>query len=102
MDNCNPVATPMELGVKLSKFEGGEAVEANKYRSMIGSLRYLTCTRPDIAFSVGVTSRYMSDPRHSHLKAVKMIMRYLKGTKDLRMFYSKSDNFELTGYVDSD
>ena len=102
MDNCNPVATPMELGVKLSKFEGGEAVEANSYRSMVGSLRYLTCTRPDIAFAVGVASRYMSDPRHSHLKAVKRIMRYLKGTEDLGMFYSKSDKFELTGFVDSD
>ena len=56
MEHCNPVATPMELGTKLSKFEGGNSVEANLYQSLVGSLRYLTCTRPDIAYSVGVVS----------------------------------------------
>jgi hypothetical protein len=56
MSDCNPVATLMKLGAKLSKLEGGEAVDLNTYRSMISSLRYLTCTRPDIAFAVGVAS----------------------------------------------
>jgi Reverse transcriptase (RNA-dependent DNA polymerase) len=71
MHDCNPVATPMELGAKLSKLEGGEAVDSNTYRSIIESLRYLTCTRPDIAFVVWVASRFMEDPRHSHLKATR-------------------------------
>jgi Reverse transcriptase (RNA-dependent DNA polymerase) len=56
MSDCNPVATPMELGAKLSKLEGGESVDWNTYRSMIGSLRYLTCTRLDIAFAVRVAN----------------------------------------------
>jgi hypothetical protein len=53
----------MELDTKLSKFEGGEVVDSNTYWSMIDSMRYLTCTRPDIAFTVGVASRFMEDPR---------------------------------------
>jgi Reverse transcriptase (RNA-dependent DNA polymerase) len=56
MHDCNPVATPMELGAKLSKLEGGETVDSNTYWSIIRSLRYLTCTRPNIAFTVGVAS----------------------------------------------
>jgi hypothetical protein len=56
MSYCNPVASPMKLDVKLSKLEGEEVVDSNTYQSMIGSLRYLTCTRPDIAFAAGVAS----------------------------------------------
>jgi hypothetical protein len=92
----------MELGAKLSKLEGGEAVDSNTYQSMIGSLRYLTCTRPDIAFAVGVASRFMEDPRNPYLKALKKILKYIKGTEDLGLFYQKTNVFELAGYVDSD
>jgi Reverse transcriptase (RNA-dependent DNA polymerase) len=102
MHDCNPVATPMELGAKLSKLEGGEDVDSNTYQSIIGSLRYLTCTKPDIAFVVGVASQFMEDPRHSHLKVVKRILRYVKGTEDLGLLYQKTDILELTSYVDSD
>jgi Reverse transcriptase (RNA-dependent DNA polymerase) len=102
MSDCNPVATPMELGAKLSKLEGWEAVDSNTYRSMIGNLRYLTCTRSNITFVVGVASWFMEDPRYPHLKAVKRILRYAKGTEDLGLFYHKTNIFELAGYVDSD
>ena len=74
MEDINPVATPMELGAKLSKFEGGDKVDPSKFRSLVGSLRYLTCTRPDIAYSVGVVSRFMEEPRYSHRKAIKRIL----------------------------
>jgi Reverse transcriptase (RNA-dependent DNA polymerase) len=94
MHDCNPIATPMELGAKLSKLEGGEVVDSNTYRSIIGSLRYLTCTRPDIAFAVGFVSRFMEDLRHSHLKVVKRILRYVKEIKDIGLFYRKTDIFE--------
>jgi Reverse transcriptase (RNA-dependent DNA polymerase) len=80
ISDYNPVVTSMELGAMLSKLKGGEVVDSNTYRSMIGSLRYLTCTRSDIAFVVGVASRFMEDPRYPHLKAVKKILRYAKGT----------------------
>jgi hypothetical protein len=62
MSDCNSVATPMELGAKLSKFKGGEVVDSNNYQSLIGSPRYLTCAMPDISFTVGVASRFMEDP----------------------------------------
>jgi hypothetical protein len=81
MSDYNPVATLMKLGAKLSKLEGGEAVDSNTYQSMIGSLRYLTCTRHDIAFTARVASRFMEDPRYPHLKAVKKILRYVNETE---------------------
>jgi Reverse transcriptase (RNA-dependent DNA polymerase) len=90
MSDCNSVATPMELGAKISKLEG-EAVDSNNYWSLIGSLRYLICTRPDISFTVGVVSQFMEDPKHSHLKAVKRILRYIKGTEDLGLHYTKTN-----------
>ena len=102
MEHCNPVGTPMELGTKLSKFEGENSVEANLYQSLVGSLRYLTCTRPDIAYSVGVVSRFMEAPKQSHWKAIKRILRYIQGTKSLGLFYSRTTDYKLLGYSDSD
>ena len=66
MKNCNPVSTPMEPGTKLSKYDEGERVDANRYRSLVGSLCYLTCTRPDLSLSVGIISRFMVEPIYSH------------------------------------
>jgi hypothetical protein len=74
MKICNHVATPMELGAKLSKLKVGETMDSINYRSIIESQRYLTYIRPDITFVVGVASRLMEDPRYSHLKAVKKIL----------------------------
>ncbi|GJY96187.1 retrovirus-related pol polyprotein from transposon TNT 1-94 [Tanacetum coccineum] len=73
MVDCNLVSTPMELGTKLSKFDGGKKVNASMYWSLVGSLHYLTCTRTDISFSVGIMSRFMEDPVYSHWKALKRI-----------------------------
>jgi Reverse transcriptase (RNA-dependent DNA polymerase) len=98
MENCNPIATWMELGRKLSRYDEGDEVDVNLYRSLIRNLRYLTCTRPDIMF----TSQYMESPKTSHWKATKMILRYVRGTVDLGLHYSKTNNFKLTGYSDGD
>jgi hypothetical protein len=102
MESCNPASTPMEPGTKLSKFDGGERVEAGKYRSLVGSLRYLTCTRPDISLSVGIVSRFMEEPVYTHWKALKRVLRYIQGIVSLGMFYSNSDKYKLVGYSDSD
>jgi hypothetical protein len=102
MSNYNSIATPMELDAKLSKLEGEEAVDSNNYWSMISSLRYLTCTRLDLSFAVGVVSRFMEDPRYSHLKAVKRILRHVKRTGDIGLQYTKTNKFELAGYMNSD
>jgi len=102
MTNCNPILTLMEQGTKLSKFDGGDRVDANKYRSLVGSLRYLTSTRPDLLLSVGIVSRYMEELSYSHWKVLKRILRYIRGTISLGLYYTKSDNYELVGYSDSD
>jgi len=71
MENCNPVSIPMELGEKLSKFDGGERVNASRYKSLVGSLRYLTCTRLNLSLSVDIISRFMEELVYSHWKALK-------------------------------
>ena len=80
MEDCNPVSTPVQCGTKLSRYDEGKAVDATLYRSLVGSLRYLTCTRPDIAYGVGLVSRYMEEPKMTHWKAIKRILQYVKGT----------------------
>ncbi|KAK2456950.1 putative mitochondrial protein [Trifolium repens] len=102
MDDANPVSTPMECGIKLSKHDEGERVDPSLFKSLVGSLRYLTCTRPDILCAVGVVSRYMEHPTTTHLKAAKRILRYIKGTTNLGLYYSVSDDYKLVGYSDSD
>ncbi|RVW76433.1 Retrovirus-related Pol polyprotein from transposon RE1 [Vitis vinifera] len=72
------------------------------YRGMIGSLLYLTASRPDIMYNVCLCARFQSCPKESHLSAVKRILRYLKGTMDIGLWYPKSDNFELIGFLDAD
>ena len=69
---------------------------------MIGSLLYLTASRPDISFSVGVCARFQSNPKESHLMAIKRIFRYLKGTENMCLFYPRSDTFDLKGFTDAD
>ncbi|XP_070664609.1 uncharacterized mitochondrial protein AtMg00810-like [Malus domestica] len=84
MENCKPISTPMECGVKLTKHDEGESVDPTFFKSLGGSLRYLTCTKPDILYAVGLVSRYMENPTTTHLKTAKRILRYLKGDSDDR------------------
>ncbi|XP_061358015.1 uncharacterized mitochondrial protein AtMg00810-like [Gastrolobium bilobum] len=102
MIDCNPVSTPMEPGLKLSKYDGEERVDPSNYRSLVGCLRYLTCTRPDLCLSVGIISCFMEDPGYTHWKAAKRILRYVQGTISQGLYYSKSDKYKLVGYSDSD
>ncbi|XP_070668869.1 uncharacterized mitochondrial protein AtMg00810-like [Malus domestica] len=75
MDQCNPVINPMVPGFKLTKDEGGVEVDSTAYKQMVGSLMYLTATRPDLMFTVSLISRYMEHPTESHLQAVKRALR---------------------------
>ncbi|KAG6502978.1 hypothetical protein ZIOFF_035267 [Zingiber officinale] len=102
MDNSKSINTPVECGVKLSKHDEEEKVDPTFFKSLVGSLRYLTCTRPDILYAVGIVSRYMEDPTTTHLKIAKRILRYIKGTIDFELLYSTSNHFKLEGYSDSD
>jgi transposase InsO family protein len=104
MTGCNSYHVPMENRLKLTKNDKSPPVDKTKYRSIIGSLRYLVNTRPDIAFAVGIVSRYMEEPRASHWSAVKQILRYLSGTVNYGCMYKKLDSsqLELVGFSDSD
>jgi hypothetical protein len=103
MDQCNPALTPSEPRLQLSRETEERDVDSTEYRRLVGSLRYLCNTRPDIAYSVGIISRYMERPKMSHLSAAKRILRYIKGTMDYGIVFNKPDkkDIELIGYTDS-
>ncbi|GJV22555.1 hypothetical protein Tco_1371575 [Tanacetum coccineum] len=92
----------METQKLLLKDEDGEEVDVHLYRSIIGSLMYLTSSRPDIMFAVCACARYQVNPKVSHLHAVKRIFRYLKGQPKLGLWYIKDSPFDLVAYTDSD
>jgi hypothetical protein len=91
--------TPMEVKLKLLVDTSSVLIDATLYRQIIGSLMYLTNTRPDICFSL---SYFLVEPRHVHLVAAKHVMRYLKGTIDYGLSYDGDHNFTLSGYTNSD
>jgi hypothetical protein len=102
MAQCNPCCVPMENRLKLTK-NSGEVIDATRYRSMIGSLRYLVNTRPDLAYAVGVLSRFMEAPGKQHWAAMKQVLRYVQGTQGFGCTYREgSKNAALTGFSDSD
>jgi len=101
MDTCTPNKPVMASGVKLSKTGENLLIDGNRYMELVGSLFYLsTPTRPDIAFAVGVLSRFMSCPEQDHMRAAKGVLRYLRGTSRLGVIYG--GNEALQGYVDAD
>ncbi|KAA0048402.1 gag-pol polyprotein [Cucumis melo var. makuwa] len=94
--------TQVVTHVKLTKDTEGVEVDHKLYRSIVGSLLYLTASRPDIAYAVGICARYQADPWITHLKAVKRILKYVHGTSDFRMMYSYDTTPTLVGYYDAD
>ena len=102
MEEAKTMKTPMSSSIKLDMDEKGKSIDSTMYRGMIGSLLYLTASRPDIMYSVCLCARFQSCPKESHLSAVKRILRYLKGTMNIGLWYSKGDNFELIGFSDAD
>jgi hypothetical protein len=102
MGEGKPLSTPMSTSTTLDADEDGEPVDQKEYRSMIGSLLYLTATRPDIHFAVCLCAHFQASPRTSHRKAVKRIMRYLHFTHEFGLWYSSSSVLSLCGYSDAD
>ena len=92
----------MSSSTKLYLNSSGVEVSPTLYRSIIGSLLYLTVSKPDIAFSVGICARYQAAPKESHLIAVKQIIRYVSGTPDYGLWYSKDSNACFADYSDAD
>ncbi|CAJ2661706.1 unnamed protein product [Trifolium pratense] len=105
MDNCKPIGSPMVSSCRLTKFGTGAMTNATLYRSTVGALQYATLTRPDIAYSVNKVCQFMAHPLESHWKAVKRILRYLKGTLNHGLLLQpslSSPPFSLRAYSDAD
>lgn len=105
MVDCKPALTPLNSSIKLTKSMSPKDEEERKemsnkpYRSLIGSLMYLaTSTRPDIIHAVSLLSQFNEDPGPCHWKAAKRVLRYLKGTKDLKLIFKKEEK-KLEGYA---
>ncbi|GKV11936.1 hypothetical protein SLEP1_g23148 [Rubroshorea leprosula] len=95
-------STPLDINIRLRRDEGSLLSNPQPYRVLVGSLIYLTITRPDIAFAVGLVSRFMQAPRKPHLEAAKKILKYVNTTLDMGLFYKKEANFSLLGFTDAD
>ncbi|XP_022868004.1 uncharacterized protein LOC111387663 [Olea europaea var. sylvestris] len=102
LDSKKYTRTPMSTSAKLGHDPIGRSVDQTLYRSMIGSLLYLTASRPDIAFSVGVCVRFQADPKESHFSTVRRIIRYVNGTINHGILFSRESNLELADYSDAD
>nr|GEW64355.1 retrovirus-related Pol polyprotein from transposon TNT 1-94 [Tanacetum cinerariifolium] len=94
--------TLMEIKDKLDLYQNGTLIDATKYRCMIGALMYFTSSRPDIVHSTCLCARYQAKPNEKHLKEVKRIFRYLRGTVNTGLWYTKDSSFELTRFLDAD
>nr|GEZ78618.1 uncharacterized mitochondrial protein AtMg00810-like [Tanacetum cinerariifolium] len=101
-NSVKTTSTPIEPQKPLVKDEEAADVDIHLYRSMIGSLMYLTASRPEIMFAVCACSSFQVTPKTSHLQAVKRIFRYLKGQPKLGLWYPKVSSFDLEAYSDSD
>ncbi|KAL0408197.1 UNVERIFIED_CONTAM: Copia protein [Sesamum radiatum] len=102
MEECKAASTPMNQKEKLSKEDGADKVDEGYFRSLIGCLMYLTATRPDILSVVSVLSRFMHCASELHLKATKRVLRYVKGTSDFGVKFTRSKEFKLVGFSDND
>jgi hypothetical protein len=102
MSEAKPIGSPMSSSLVLSKFQGTTMTDSPLYRSTVGSLQYLSLTRPDVAFAVNKVSQFMQDPRDTHWTAVKRILRYLKSTFHHHLYIHKSSSTNLTAYSESD
>nr|CAD1827358.1 unnamed protein product [Ananas comosus var. bracteatus] len=102
LKDCNLVTNPLGTNMKFSIEDSAEKVYPNVYRSLIRSLLYVVHTRPNIMFATSLLSRFMEYPSKIHVGATKWILRYLKGTSDHGLWFTKANNFSLFGFFDSD
>ncbi|CAM8975463.1 unnamed protein product [Rhodiola kirilowii] len=101
LEKASHKRTPAATHLKITKDDAGTKVDQTLYRSMIGSLLYLTASRPDIVYAERVCARYQADPKESHLLQVKRIMKYVCGTVDFGIWYTKDTNPHLVGFYDA-
>ncbi|KAM0012210.1 putative RNA-directed DNA polymerase [Helianthus debilis subsp. tardiflorus] len=102
MIDCKPADTPMMANQKLFMEEKAELADKERYQRLVGKLIYLSHTRPDIAYVVGVVSQFMHQPQVAHMEAVWRIIRYLKGTTGYGVLFQPNKHLEIEAYIDAD
>ena len=102
LESASSVRTPMSPNVKLIVDLLGKSVDSSLYRSMLGSFLYLTASKPDISYSVGMCTRYQPNLKQSHMTALKIVIKYVKITAGFGVWYIKDTNDILAGYSDAD
>ncbi|KMS64582.1 hypothetical protein BVRB_018810, partial [Beta vulgaris subsp. vulgaris] len=102
MLQCKPLKLPMDSHVKLTSGEGDPMHHAEPYQKLVGKLIYLTLTRPDIAFTVHVLSKFMHQPTSIHMQAAKRVLRYLAGSPRQGILLANNSSVQLHAYCDSD
>ena len=102
MAECRPKPFPFLSGISLEEGKHTPPMDCTIYRQLIGSLLYLTHSRPDICYAMNAVSRYMQQPHDLHWKASKRILQYIQGTRTYDIHYAADSELELVGYTDSD
>lgn len=101
MLECKPASTPIEQNHRIIA-DSGDPIDKGQYQRLVGRLIYLSHTRPDIAYAVSIVSRYMHDPRSTHLNVVNRILRYLKSCPGKGILFSNNGRLRIEGYTDAD
>nr|GEW19527.1 ribonuclease H-like domain, reverse transcriptase, RNA-dependent DNA polymerase [Tanacetum cinerariifolium] len=101
MLDCNETLIPMDPGTRLTKVTEGTMVNSTEYQSLIGCLRYLLHIRPDLSYYVRLLSRFMQKPREQHMKAIRQVLRYVKGTKDYGITYKHNGGNKIHEFSDN-
>jgi hypothetical protein len=102
MTSCKPILIPLEQNVKLSPDEGDLVEDTTMYRCIVGSLIYMTITRLDLSYVVGVVSQFMQTPRKPHLDAMRRMLKYIKHNLQCGIFYKAKNQLQVHGYIDAD
>ena len=102
MSDCGPIDSPMDSNQKLLPNQGEPYSDPERYRRLVGKVIYLTITRPDISFAVGVVSQFMQSPHNDHWDAVIPILRYIKRTPGQGLLYEDKENTQIVGFCDAD
>nr|XP_034923445.1 uncharacterized mitochondrial protein AtMg00810-like [Populus alba] len=102
LDDCKPVSIPLATGEKLKKVDGSELADEGPYRKIVGSLLYLTATRPDLMYAASLLSRFMTGPTKIHMRAAKRVLRYVQGTLSYGIQYVRNQSTTLIGFCDTD
>ena len=102
MIECKSVSTHLDQNMKLYSNDGSKEADGTLYHQLVGSLNYLTTTRPDISYSVSILSQFLAKPCETRWKAAKQVLRYLKGTVNFGILYTDAFDIQLVGYSNFD